>query len=150
MWRAKLSGDIGSGARWQLALDGGEAGLFSKLVALGSGAAVRGGRGGRGDGAGADGGQVSGGGGAGGGGDSEGGGGAADSGEVWRGAGVEQREGLERAARAIREVALREFDEFARTAGFMEVGEEALGSLLENDGLWTEGGERVYEGWCYG
>ena len=41
MWRAKLCGDIGGGARWQLALDGGEAGLFSKRVALGSGAAVK-------------------------------------------------------------------------------------------------------------
>ena len=49
-------------------------------------------------------------------------------------------------ARASREVALREFDEFARTAGFIEVVEEALGSLLEDAGLWTEGEGRVYEG----
>ena len=41
VWRAKLCGDIGGGAWWQLALDGGEAGLFSQLVALSSGAAVR-------------------------------------------------------------------------------------------------------------
>ena len=40
VWRAKLCGDIGGEARWQLALDGGETGLFRKLVALGSGAAV--------------------------------------------------------------------------------------------------------------
>ena len=40
VWRAKLCGDIGSKTRWQLALDGGEAGLFRQLVALGSGAAV--------------------------------------------------------------------------------------------------------------
>ena len=38
MWRAKLCRDIGGGTRWQLALDGGEAGLFLKL---GSAAAVR-------------------------------------------------------------------------------------------------------------
>ena len=36
VWRAKLCGDIGGEARWQLALDGGEAGLFSKLVVLGT------------------------------------------------------------------------------------------------------------------
>jgi hypothetical protein len=28
----------------------------------------------------------------------------------------------------------------------MEVGEETLGSLLEDDGLWTEGRERLFEG----
>jgi hypothetical protein len=28
----------------------------------------------------------------------------------------------------------------------MEVGEEVLGLLLEDDGLWTEGEERVFEG----
>ena len=91
VWRAKLCGDIGGEARWQLALDGGEAGLFSKLVALGSGAAVR-----------MEGGveevmalglmadryQVE----AVQGGSGEGSVGAADGGEVRRGAGVEQRE----------------------------------------------------------
>ena len=128
VWRAKLCGDIGGGARWQLALDGGEAGLFSKLVALGSGAAVR-----------VDGGvgglmalglmvdryQV------------EAVQGAVEEAVVGlltveRCGGVlawSSGSGLERVARASREVALREFDEFARTAGFMEVGEEALGSL---------------------
>jgi hypothetical protein len=40
VWRAKLCGDIGGEARWQLALDGTEVGLFRQLVALGSGAAV--------------------------------------------------------------------------------------------------------------
>ena len=40
VWRAKLCGAIGGEARWQLALDRSEAGLFSKVVALGSGAAV--------------------------------------------------------------------------------------------------------------
>jgi hypothetical protein len=40
VWRAKLCGEVGGEARWQLALEGGEAGLFRKLVALGSGAAV--------------------------------------------------------------------------------------------------------------
>ena len=73
----------GGDARWQLALDRGEAGLFSKLVALGSGAAVRV-KGGLGEvmalGLMADRYQVG------------GCGGAADGGEVRRGAGVEQRE----------------------------------------------------------
>ena len=40
VWRAKLCGDIGGEARWQLALDGGEAGLFGQLVRLGSGGAA--------------------------------------------------------------------------------------------------------------
>ena len=145
VWRAKLCGDIGGDARWQLALDGGEAGLFRKLVALGSGAAVtvEGGLGGVLElGLMADRYQVE---------------------AVQRA--VEEAvvglltvescgavlawssgSGLERVERASRELALREFDEFAQTAGFMEVGEEALGSLLEDDGLWTEGEERVFEG----
>jgi len=145
VWRAKLCGDIGSEARWQLALDGEEAGLFRKLVALGSGAAVRveGGVGGlMGLGLMADRYQV----------------------EAVQGA-VEEAvvrlltvescggvlawssgSGLVRVERASRELALRSFDDFARTAGFMEVGEEVLGSLVEDDGLWTEGEERVYEG----
>ena len=145
VWRAKLCGDIGGGARWQLALDGGEAGLFSKLVALGSGAAVtvEGAVGGvMALGLMADRYQV------------EAVQGAVEEAVVGlltveRCGGVlawSSGSGLERVARASREVALREFDEFARTAGFMEVGEEALGSLLEDDGLWTEGEERVYEG----
>jgi hypothetical protein len=54
--------------------------------------------------------------------------------------------GLERVARASRELALREFDECAKTAGFMALGEEALGSLLDDDGLTTEAEERVFEG----
>ena len=136
MWRAKLCGDIGGGARWQLALDGGEAGLFSKLVALGSGAAVRveGGLAGvMALGLMADRYQV------------EAVQGAVEEAVVGlltveRCGGVlawSSGSGLERVARASREVALREFDEFARTAGFMEVGREALGSLLEDEGLWT-------------
>ena len=142
VWRAKLCKDIGGGARWQLALDGGEAGLFSKadskLVVLGSGAAVR----------------------------AEGGVGGvmalvlmADryQAKAVQGSKEEAVVGLltverccgvlawssgrrlERVARASREVALLEFHEFARTAGFMEVGEEvgeeALGSLLEDNWL---------------
>ena len=144
VWRAKLCGDIWRGAR-QLALEAGDAGLFSKLLALGSGAAVKveGGLGGlMALGLMADRYQV----------------------EAVQGA-VEEAvvglltvemccgvlawssgSGLERVARASRELALREFDEFARTAGFMEVGEEVLGSLLEDDGLWTEREERVFEG----
>ena len=53
--------------------------------------------------------------------------------------------GLERVKRAGQDLALREFDEFARTAGFMEVGEEARGSLLDDDRLVTEREERVFE-----
>jgi hypothetical protein len=53
--------------------------------------------------------------------------------------------GLVRLERASRDLALREFDDFARTAGFMGVGEEVLGSLLEDVWLWTEGEERVFE-----
>jgi hypothetical protein len=37
---------------------------------------------------------------------------------------------------ASRELALREFDDFARTAGFMEVGEEAPRPLLEAVSGW--------------
>jgi hypothetical protein len=54
--------------------------------------------------------------------------------------------GLVRVELASRELALREFDEFSKTAGFMALGEEALGSLLDDDGLTTEKEERVYEG----
>ena len=137
MWRAKLCGDIGGGARWQLVLDGGEVGLFTKLVALGSGAAVwvEGGLGGvMALGLMAD----------------------RYLGEAVPGA-VEEAvvglltvercrwvlakssgSGLERVMRASRELALREFDEFARTAGFMEVEEQVLGSLLDDDGLVAE------------
>jgi hypothetical protein len=53
--------------------------------------------------------------------------------------------GLVRVERMSRKLALREFDKFALTAGFMEVGEEVLRSLLEDDELWTEGEERVFE-----
>ena len=144
MWRAKLCGDIGTEARWQLALDAGEAGLFSQLVALGCGAPVtiEGGLGGlMALGLMADRYQVE-----------------AVQGAVEEAAlrlltvescGVflmlSSGSGLVRVERESRELALREFDEFARTAGFMEVGEEVLGSLLDDDGLWTESEERVFE-----
>ena len=146
VWRAKLCGDVGGESRRQLDLEGEEASAFKRLLALGSGAAVT-----------RDGGveelvalgrmadryQV----------------------EVVQSA-VEDAvvsghltvgscggilmssfgSGLERVARASRELALREFDEFSKTAGFMALGEEALGSLLDDDGLTTEKEERVYEG----
>jgi WD40 repeat protein len=51
--------------------------------------------------------------------------------------------GLVRVDRASRKLALREFDQFAECAGFMEVSEEALGSLLDDDALVSEGEERV-------
>jgi hypothetical protein len=145
VWRAKLCGGIGGEARWQLALDGGEARLFRKLVDLGCGAAVtiEGGLGGMmAVGLMADRYQV----------------------EAVQGA-VEDAvlklmtvdscgmllacssgSGLVRVELASRELALREFDEFARTAGFMEVGEEVLGSLLEDDELMSGREELVFEG----
>jgi hypothetical protein len=52
---------------------------------------------------------------------------------------------LARSQRASSELVPRAFDEFAATAGFMEVGEEVLGSLLDDDGLMTESKERVFE-----
>jgi WD40 repeat protein len=145
VWRAKLCGEVGSKARWQLALEAGEAGLFGKLVTLGSGAPVM----------------------------MEGGleevmalGLMADRYQVDAVQGAVEEavvrlltvencgivlarssgSGLVRVERASRELALREFDEFARTAGFMGLGEEVLGSLLEDDGLCTEREELVYEG----
>ena len=50
--------------------------------------------------------------------------------------------GLEKVARASRELALRAFDSFSNTAGFMALSEEALGSLLDDDGLAAEKEER--------
>ena len=145
VWRAKLCGDIGGAARWQLALEGREAGLFSKLVALGSGASVT----------------------------IEGGlGGAVELGlmadryhveavqeaveeavvrlltveSCGRVLACSSGSGLARVERASRELALREFDEFAGTAGFIELGEEVLGMLLDDDELTTEREERVFDG----
>jgi hypothetical protein len=145
VWRATLCGDIGGEARRELALDGGEGELFRKLVALGCGAAVT-----------VEGGveglmalglmagryqvdavQV------------------AVEEAVVRLLTVEScgklltrssGSGLVRVAKASWELALREFDDFARTEGFMEVGEEVLGSLLEDDALNTGGEEPVFEG----
>ncbi len=54
--------------------------------------------------------------------------------------------GLVRLERASRELALREFDQFAASAGFMDVREEVLGSLLDDDGLVSESEERVLKG----
>ena len=51
--------------------------------------------------------------------------------------------GLVRLERASRELVLREFDQFAACAGFMDVSEEVLGSLLDDDGLVSESEERV-------
>ena len=144
VWRAKLCGHIGTEARRQLALDESEARLFSKLVALGSGASVRmegGLREAVGLGLMADRYQVE---------------VVQDAVEdaVMRLVTVEScgrvlewssGSGLVRVERASREVALRSFDAFAATVGFMEVGEEVLGSLLDDDGLVTEREERVLE-----
>jgi hypothetical protein len=54
--------------------------------------------------------------------------------------------GLVLLERASRKLALREFDQFAESAGFMEVSEEVLGSLLDDDGLVSESEERVLKG----
>jgi WD40 repeat protein len=145
VWRAKLCGDLGGETRRELALEDGEAGLFSKLVALACGVAVT----------------------------MDGGleevvalGRMADRYQVEVVEGVvedavvrlltvencgrvlEQSSGsgLVRVEKASRELALRRFDDFSTTAGFMEVGEEVLGSLLDDDELQTEREERVYEG----
>ena len=54
--------------------------------------------------------------------------------------------GLVRLQTASREMALREFDQFVECAGFMDVSEEVLGSLLDDDGLVSESEERVLKG----
>jgi hypothetical protein len=54
--------------------------------------------------------------------------------------------GLVRLERASRKLALREFDQFAESAGFMDVSEEVLGSLLDDDALVSESEERVLKG----
>jgi hypothetical protein len=54
--------------------------------------------------------------------------------------------GLVRLERASRELALREFYQFATCAGFMDVSEEVLGSLLDDDGLVSDSEERVLKG----
>ena len=54
--------------------------------------------------------------------------------------------GMERLTRASWKLALQEFDEFSKTAGFLGLSEEALGSLLDDDGLTTEKEEVVFEG----
>ena len=51
--------------------------------------------------------------------------------------------GLVRVERASRKLALREFDQFAEGAGFMDVSEEVLESLLDDDELVSESEERV-------
>ena len=54
--------------------------------------------------------------------------------------------GLVRLERASRELALREFDHFAESQGFMDVSEEVLGSLLDDDALISESEELVLKG----
>ena len=53
--------------------------------------------------------------------------------------------GLQRVENGSRNLALKQFDAFAKTAGFLALDEYVLGSLLEDDGLTTEKEERVYE-----
>jgi hypothetical protein len=54
--------------------------------------------------------------------------------------------GLVRLEMASRKLALRKFDQFADCAGFMDVSEEVLGSLLDDDALVSESEERVLKG----
>jgi hypothetical protein len=54
--------------------------------------------------------------------------------------------GLVQLERACQKLALLEFDQFAECAGFMDVSEEALGSLLDDDALVSESEDRVLEG----
>jgi hypothetical protein len=54
--------------------------------------------------------------------------------------------GLVRLETESRNLALRKFDRFAECAGFLRVSEEALGSLLDDDGLISESEERVLKG----
>ncbi len=54
--------------------------------------------------------------------------------------------GLVQLERASRKLALREFDQFAECAGFMDVSEDVLGSLLDDDALVSESEERVLKG----
>ncbi len=143
MWRAKLCGDFGG--EWRIALENEEARWFGKLVELSCGGTAtmeEGLDGLMGLGLMADRYQV----------------------EVVQGP-VEEAvlmlltvescgevlamssgSGLLRVETASRELALREFDEFSRTTGFMKVGEEVLGRLLEDNGLRTEREELVFEG----
>ena len=53
--------------------------------------------------------------------------------------------GLERLECAGRALALSDFDAFALSAGFIELSEELLGSLLDDDALQSESEERVFE-----
>ncbi len=54
--------------------------------------------------------------------------------------------GLGRVEAAARVLALERFEEVAGTEGFMEMDEEALGGLLEDDGLCVSKEEAVFEG----
>ncbi len=53
--------------------------------------------------------------------------------------------GLGRLQCASRALALREVDAFALSTGFLELGEDLVGSLLEDDALRSESEERVFE-----
>jgi hypothetical protein len=58
---------------------------------------------------------------------------------------VSHESGLERPTCASRALALSEFDTFAMSADFMELGEELLGSLLDDDDLDSESEEVAFE-----
>lgn len=53
--------------------------------------------------------------------------------------------GLETLKCTSRALALSEFDAFASSADFLELGEDLLGSLLDDDALRSESEERVLE-----
>ena len=54
--------------------------------------------------------------------------------------------GLEKVENGSRNLALKHFDALAKTAGFITLDENVLGSLLDDDGLTTEKEEKVFEG----
>jgi hypothetical protein len=141
VWRAKLCGEIGADKGKLLCLDEEDATLFTKVVALGNGATVTIGEG------------------------------LEELIEIVRMVDRYQVEaiqddmedalldrltvewcgriltisgsGLVRLEKASRELALREFDDFAECQGFMDVSEEVLGSLLDDDALVTESQVRM-------
>jgi hypothetical protein len=144
VWRAKLCGEIGNQSRQSLEVEEGEAMVFSQLLALGCGDMVR----------------------------IVGGlqallelGIIADRYQVETVQDVVEKailshltvencasivsmsceSGLEKVKCASRELALSEFDAFALSAGFMELGEDLLGTLLDDDALRSKNEESVFE-----
>ena len=144
VWRAKLCGDIGSNEGKQLTIDEEDEKIFSRVVALGCGEAVKLGEGleeltelvkmvdryqvevVQGDLEEAVLNRLN----------------VENCGRILT---ISCGSGLLRLERASRELALREFDRFAECEGFMDVSEEVLGSLLDDDELISESEEQVLQ-----